>query len=168
MTQKREKLHMEMMYSKKDKKSEKSQNNEDNVKDSIDEDKFEKTANELEEVLKRKFPDVSPPKTSSPKSHSTSKTSNNTNVPILTTSETIKQEVKEEAGLTSRKENDKITNITHSNNLNSSQHTSSPSLPQPANIPNKIKTEESNGSKKASNTTKENDSIKMDIISSSP
>ena len=153
----------------------------------------------MEEVLKRKFPDVSPPKTSSTKSHSTSKTSNNTYVPNLTTSETIKQEVKEEPGglnnvlyfliskslvlnmmhqysfyqffklgLTSRKENDKITNTTHSNNLNSSQQTSSPSLPQPANIPNKIKTEETNGSKKPSNTTKENDSIKMDIISSSP
>ena len=72
------------------------------------------------------------------------------------------------SGLTSRKENDKITNTTHSNDLHSSQHTSSPSLPQPANIPNKIKTEETNGSKKASNTTKENDSIKMEIISSSP
>ena len=74
------------------------QNNEDNVKDLIDEDKFEKTANELEEVLKRKFPEVSPPKVPSPKSHSTSKTSNNTYVPNLTTSETIKQEVKEEPG----------------------------------------------------------------------
>merc|ERR1712223_1594482 len=92
------------------KKDEKSENNEDNVKDLIDEDKFEKTANELEEVLKRKFPDDSPPKISSPKSHFTSKTGNNTNVPTLTTSQTIKQEVKEELGLTSKKENDKITN----------------------------------------------------------
>ena len=63
-----------------------------------EEDRFEKTADELEEVLKRKFPDVSPPKATSQKSQSVSKPTSNTTVPILPTSPAIKQEVKEEPG----------------------------------------------------------------------
>ena len=63
-----------------------------------EEDRFEKTANELEEVLKRKFPDVSPPKTSTLKSQPALKPTTNSTAPILTPSHTIKQEVKEEPG----------------------------------------------------------------------
>ena len=63
-----------------------------------EEDRFEKTANELEEVLKRKFPDVSPPKTSTLKSQPALKPITNSTAPILTPSHTIKQEVKEEPG----------------------------------------------------------------------
>ena len=44
----------------------------------MEEDRFEKTANELEEVLKRKFPDVSPPKATSQKSQSVLKPTLNT------------------------------------------------------------------------------------------
>ena len=83
---------------KRDKVTEKSQINENKDDDAMEEDRFEKTANELEEVLKRKFPDVSPPKLTSQKSPSVLKPTLNTNVPNLSTSPTIKQEVKEEPG----------------------------------------------------------------------
>ena len=63
-----------------------------------EEDRFEKTANELEEVLKRKFPDVSPPTTTTLKSQPALKPTTNSTAPILTPSHTIKQEVKEEPG----------------------------------------------------------------------
>ena len=84
---------------KRDKVTEKSQINENkNDDDAMEEDRFEQTANELEEVLKRKFPDVSPPKATSQKSPSVLKPTLNTTVPNLSTSPTIKQEVKEEPG----------------------------------------------------------------------
>lgn len=84
---------------KRDKVTEKSKINENKDDDNaMEEDRFEKTANELEEVLKRKFPDVSPPKATSQKSQSVLKPTLNTTVPNLSTSPTIKQEVKEEPG----------------------------------------------------------------------
>jgi len=82
------------LETKRDKSTEKSQNNGDKDDDVMEEDRFEKTANELEEVLKRKFPDVSPPKATSQKSQSVSKPTSNTTVPSLPTSPTIKQELK--------------------------------------------------------------------------
>jgi len=154
---------------KRDKVTEKSQINEnkDDDDDAMEEDRFEKTANELEEVLKRKFPDVSPPKASSQKSQSVLKPTLNTTVPNLSTSPTIKQEVKEEPGMATKTENNKITNTTSSNTLQNKQLTSSSTvIPQSASIPQKIKTEEISSSRRTSTTTKENESIKMDILSS--
>lgn len=87
------------LESKLDNISENSQNSGDKDNDAMEEDKFEKTANELEEVLKRKFPDVSPPKSSSPKSQSVSKPTMNTTVPNLSTLPAIKQEFKDEPGI---------------------------------------------------------------------
>ena len=69
-------------------------------------------------------------------------------------------------------ENTKITNnesLKASTTLQNNQLTTSPpSIPQPTNIPQKVKMEETNGTRRASTTTKENESIKMDISSSSP
>ena len=66
--------------------------------DMCEEDRFEKTADELEEVLKRKFPDVSPFQTSNLASQSASEPITNSTAPILKPSQTIKQEVKDEPG----------------------------------------------------------------------
>ena len=69
-------------------------------------------------------------------------------------------------------DNTKITNtasLKASTALQNNQlTTSSTSIPPSTNIPQKVKTEETNGSRRASTTTKENESIKMDISSSSP
>ena len=69
--------------------------------------------------------------------------------------------------LATKTENNKITNTTSSNTLQNKQLTSSSTaIPQSASIPQKIKTEEISSSRRTSTTTKENESIKMDILSS--
>ena len=70
-------------------------------------------------------------------------------------------------GLATKTENNKITNTNSSNTLHNKQLTSSSTAtPQSASIPQKIKTEEISSSRRTSTTTKENESIKMDILSS--
>ena len=69
-------------------------------------------------------------------------------------------------GFATKTENNKITNTTSSNTLQNKQLTSSSTaIPQSASIPQKIKTEEISSSRRTSTTTKENESIKMDILS---
>lgn len=95
-----------------------------------EEDAFEKTANELEEVLKRKFSDPQP-KPSSQKSVSTTTSSANT------TSISVKQEkIKTEPGIITSSEKDKITNtfLTSTTTIQNRVNTSTSAMP-PRNIP---------------------------------
>lgn len=68
--------------------------------------------------------------------------------------------------MASKIENNKITSINSSNHTlqNKQLNSSSPSIPQLPSIPQKIKAEETNSPRRASTTTKENESIKMELL----
>jgi hypothetical protein len=115
---------------KKD-KSERPKHDKAKKKDLKEDDVFEKTANELEEVLKRKFPDPPPlPKSSSQKSSLTNATTTSLS-PILE-----KNQIKTEPGITDPPKKTKITNTSSTNTTAIQSHFSNTS--SPTSIPHHI------------------------------